>query len=202
MKKMFFGVAVAISAIIAASHAQCAENNTEDLVKVGGEGRVAIVNVADVASAPLETAAKKIGNFLMIYCEVLKGTWTFSAHEKSFSDVKANAAVFVIKDATLPMSLVAMESRWGVVNAIGLSEKSLEKEILRVATIVLGGGASKYPTSTMRPVFSRDDLETKVGQVITFDSLMAIHSYIPSLGIKQYQMMTREEAIAEGLIKN
>ena len=83
MKKMFFGVAVAISAIFAASHAQCAENKTENLVKVGGEGRVAIVNVADVASAPLETAAKKVGNFLMIYCEVLKGTWTFSAHEKS-----------------------------------------------------------------------------------------------------------------------
>jgi hypothetical protein len=53
----------------------------------------------------------------------------------------------------------------------------------------------------MRPVFSKEDLETKAGQVITFDSLMSIYSYIPSLGLKQYQMMTREDAEAEGLVK-
>ena len=201
MKKVLAGVVVAVFAAFAVSNAHGATDKSQELIKVGGAGRVAIVNVAGVSDSPLEMAAKKIGNFLMIYCEVQKGEWSFSSHEKSFKDAKANAAVFVVKDANFPMSLVAMESKWGVVNALGLSEKSLEKEVLRVATVVLGGASSKYPASTMRPVFSSDELETKAGQVITFDSLMAIYSYISSLGIKQYQMMTKEEAIEEGHIK-
>lgn len=198
-KQLLLAVAFVISfSCLAADNAAPAK---DEMVRIGGEGKVAIVNTCAAPSAPLEMAARKIGNLLMIYCEVQNGSWKFAEAQKAFDASKANAAVFVVKDAALPLSLVAMESKWGVVNAEGLPEKSLEKEVLRVATIVLGGGSSKYPASTMRPVFSKEDLETKAGQVITFDSLMSIYSYIPALRLKQFQMMTREDAEAEGLIK-
>lgn len=99
------------------------------------------------------------------------------------------------------MSLVAMEARWGVVNAEGLDEGCVSKEVLRVMTVILGGASSKYTASMMRPVFSKEDLSKKAGDVVTFDSIMAISTYLPELGIKPYQMMTREEAVEEGLIK-
>ena len=86
-------------------------------------------------------------------------------------------------------------------NAEGLDAADVSKETLRVATVVLGGASSKYAASTMRPVFSKDDLAKKAGDIVTFDSIMAISTYLSALGIKPYQMMTREDAIEEGLIK-
>jgi hypothetical protein len=192
---------VAVVGALSAYAAEKSDSGKDEMLKIGGEGKVSIVNACNASASPLQMAARKIGNMLMIHCDVISGTWKFSDAKNAFAATKANAAVFVVEDESLPLSLIAMESKWGVVNARELGEKALEKEILRVATIVLGGGSSKYPASTMRPVFSREDLETKAGQVITFDSLMSIYSYIPALGLKQFQMMTREDAEAEGLIK-
>lgn len=170
-------------------------------VKVGGKGKVAIVNACEAPSASLETAANKIGNLLMINIEVKKGEWKFAEAKKSLEATGANAAVFVVKDAALPISLIAMEDKWGVVNADGLEDKSIEKEVLRVATVILGGASSKYPASSMRPVFSKEDISKKAGEIITFDSIMAIFGYLPELGIKQFKMMAKDDAIEEGLIK-
>lgn len=192
MKNMFIAVVVALVT---------SSGVAEDLIKIGGEGKVAIVNTVNASTTSIETAAKKIGNLLMITVESQKGSWSLATANKAFESTGANVAVFVVKDSSLPISLIAMESKWGMVNADGLSAKGLEKEILRVATVLLGGASSKYPASTMRPVFSSDDLDNKAGEVITFDSLMSIFTYLPDLGVKQYQMMTREEAIEEGLLK-
>lgn len=177
-----------------------AEANNE-MVKVGAEGKLAVVNTCAAPTAPIEDAVRKLGNFLMINVESKTGSWSLAEAEKSLSATGANAAVFIVKDKELPISLIAMESKWGVVNAEGLSDKSLEKEILRVAIVVLGGASSKYTASTMRPVFSAQELEAKAGEIVTFDSLMAIFSYVPEMGIKQYMMMSREDAIEEGYIK-
>lgn len=194
-------LAAAVCAALAAT-ASDAKSVRDQMVKIGGEGRVLVVNACDASATALESAARKIGNLLMINIDVEKGAWSFSTAQKSLEATGANAAVFVVKDASLPISLIAMESRWGVVNAEGLSDKSVEKEVLRVATVVLGGASSKYSASTMRPVFSREDLEKKSGDVVTFDSLMSIFTYLPDMGIKQYRMMTREDAIEEGLLKS
>lgn len=198
MKTALFAAALACAAFAAPADQQPAK---EQMLKIGGEGKILVVNACDAPAAPLDAAARTVGNLLLVNVEVAKGEWSFQTAQRNFESTGANAAVFVVRDSSLPMSLVAMEARWGVVNAEGLSEKSLKKEVLRVATVVLGGASSKYSASTMRPVFSRDDLEKKAGEVITFDSLMSIFTYLPEMGVKQYRMMTREDAIEEGLIK-
>lgn len=172
-----------------------------EMVKIGGEGKVAVVNTCGVQTETLDVALRKVANLLMFNYEIQKGEWQLAEAQKCFEATKANAAVFIVKDKALPMSLIAMEAKWGVVNAEGLDEKGVMRETLRVATVVLGGASSKYTASTMRPVFSKGDLATKAGDLVTFDSIMAISTYLPELGIKPYQMMTREEAIEEGLIK-
>ncbi len=171
------------------------------MVKIGGEGKVCVVNACEAPTAMTEASLKKLGNLLMIDFEMTKGAWTLATSQKDFEVTRANAAVFIVKDAALPMSLVAMEAKWGVVNAEGLDESGVSKEVLRVMTIILGGASSKYTASTMRAVFSADDLARKAGELVTFDSIMSISSYLPELGIKPYQMMSREDAIAEGLIE-
>jgi len=84
------------------------------------------------------------------------------------------------------------------VNAHGLNDAQLEKEVLRVSTVLLGGASSKYPASTMRPVFSVADLD-KAGGLVTIDSLMAIFPNLESLGIKQFQTMSYRDACYEGI---
>lgn len=169
-------------------------------VKIPGEGKIAIVNACGVSKAPLESVVKKLEGFLMVDMEVKEGKWSLADAKSSFDAVKANAAVFVIKDKGLPLSLVAVESKWGVVNAEGLNDVEVEKETLRVLTMVLGGASSKYKTSAMRAVFSKADLAL-AGDVLAFDSLMSVFNYLPDLGVKQYRIMDREDAIEEGLIK-
>lgn len=166
------------------------------MVTIGGQGVFAIVNAAQVPEEPLATAAKKIGNIMMINVELRPGEFALAAAKSEMAG--ANAAVFVASDPILPMSLIAMEEKWGVVNARGLTPKQLEKEVLRVATIVLGGAVSKYTASSMRPVYSPADLDA-AGELVTFDSLMAIFPNLQSLGITQFQTMSYRDACFEGL---
>ena len=167
-------------------------------VLVGAEGKLAIVDACGIGEDAIKSASKKIGNFFMIESVTQGGQWSLMSAKDSFAATGATAAVFVVKDEALPISLIAMESRWGVVNAALLDGKTLEKEVLRVAIVLLGGASSKYPASTMRPAFSVDDLN-EVGELVTIDTLMAIFPNLEKYGFKQYQMMTYREACEEGL---
>lgn len=174
------------------------EAQTNVLLKVGGKGKVAVVNTCRAPRTSLETAAKKLGNILMIDIEVKDGAeWKLADAKKCFDAAGANAAVFVVSDPLLPMSLVAVESKWGVVNAVGLDAVGVEKETSRVLASVLGGGFSKYPASVMRPAFSPEELISKTGTVVTFDAVLAIFEYLPALGVEPFRMMTKEDLEAE-----
>ena len=52
----------------------------------------------------------------------------------------AGAAVFIVNDEKLPMSLVATEAGWGVLNVAALDEgKRFNKEFNRVLIMTFGG---------------------------------------------------------------
>ena len=194
MNKM---IMLAMSAICLAAVA--ANENNPRTVKVGGAGKLVFVNASQVDDSCLKSAAGKICNILMMDAEVKKGKWSLADAKKSMEALGATAAVFVVDDPSLPMSLVAMEEKWGVANASGLDAETLAKETLRVAIVVLGGASSKYPASVMRPVFSKEDLVKNAGSLVTIDALMAICPNLPSLGIKQFTMMDYADALEDGV---
>ena len=168
------------------------------MVMLNAEGKLAVVNACAYEGVAISNTVKKIGNVFMILVEEQKaGAWSLSESKSAFDATTANAAVFVVKDKSLPISLVAIESRWGVVNAEGMSDAVLGKEIMRVTTLLLGGASSKYSASVMRPAFSIEDIE-KVGDLATIDSLMAIFPNLKAYGFKQYEMMTFREAYESG----
>lgn len=208
MKKLAYAAfaATMAMAVAAASNATAAaakppaEQEPPDggMVMVNAAGKLAIVNACSYEGAVISNTVKKIGNVFMILAEEQKtGTWSLCEAKTAFDATKANAAVFVVKDKSLPISLVAIESRWGVVNADGMSDAILSKEIMRVTTLLLGGASSKYPASVMRPAFSLEDIE-KVGELATIDSLMAIFPNLKAYGFKQYEMMSFREAYESG----
>ena len=208
MKKLVFAASFAVISVIAtaaprgraAKPVVPAEPEPPDggMVLVNAEGKLAVVNVCGYSGEAIGNTVKKIGNVFMIVAEEQKSSdWSLSNAKEAFDATKANAAVFVVKDKSLPISLVALESRWGVVNAEGMSDAVLGKEIMRVSTLLLGGASSKYEASVMRPAFSIDDIE-KLGELATIDSLMAIFPNLRKYGFKQHEMMTFREAYENG----
>ena len=167
------------------------------MVLVNAEGKLAVVNACGYQGEAIANTVKKIGNVFMIVAEEQTGAWALDKASDAFAATKANAAVFVVKDKSLPISLVALESRWGVVNAEGMNDAVLGKEIMRISTLLLGGASSKYEASVMRPAFSLEDIE-KLGELATIDSLMTIFPNLQKYGFKQYEMMTFREACESG----
>lgn len=171
----------------------------QGLVKIPGKGRVAFVNAADADGAALELAARKVGNQLMIETAVQKGSWSIASAQDDYVKAQATVAVFVVRDASLPTSLIALERKWGVVNVEGLPEKALTKEAVRVAAFLLGCGYSKYPASVLRPVFTQGAIADGTGEIITIDALMAIQPSLATLGIAPYRVINYEDALEQGI---
>lgn len=202
MKKL--NVSFALSVALCAAcfvHAAFAEEIDPEYgptIYVGGKGRMALVDSGLNDAKPLQAVADKIGNFMMIDIGVEKGAWTFAGATEALKATKATAAVFVVKDKSLPMTLAAIEARWGVVNAEGMSAKQVEKAVTRIVALLLGGASSKYQASAMRPVFSLADLD-KAGELLTVDSLMAIMPNLEANGFVPRREMTYREACEEGV---
>lgn len=197
MKNVLFVVVLFLAACVFAD-----ANGKDDMIRVGGKGRVAIVNTCAASTNALAKVARKFDNLLKVDIAIKTGgPWTFADAGRCFDAANATVAVFVVKDRNLPMSLVALESKWGVANVEGLDDDCAAKLVTRVLTSILGGGASKYPSSAMRPVFSRDDLAKKAGLGLAVDTAMSIFNYLPATGVEPYRLMSREDAIEEGLIK-
>lgn len=191
MKNVILGIC-----LIAAS---CGASTEEEMVQVDGRGTFVIVNASTkLGNVEIESVARSLGNIIQIKSAVTNGTWTIKSACDEMSKAKATAAVFLVENSDLPLSLVAIEEKWGMVNVVNLSGTRLNKEITRVATIVLGGASSKYKASAMRPAFSPEDLDN-VGSLVTIDSLMSIYPNLDKLGFRQCKVMEYLDALEQGV---
>lgn len=168
------------------------------IVNVGAEGRVAFVAGCECDMPLLTEVATNMGRILTIDIGAERGAWTLATAADAFAKTKARVAVFVTEDATLPISLVALEARWGVVNKRGLKEGQLRTEVMRVALLLLGASCSRYEGSAMYPTFSAADLEKNKG-ALTVDTVMAVFQTLEKLGIKQYRQLCYRDACYEGV---
>lgn len=188
-------ITLVLAAFTMVSHAK---DNDGGIVKIGAKGKIAIVDTTRQYGADIGIAVKKLSTMLMLNVEHNDGgQWSIAESKRAYDKTGATFAVFVVKDESLPISLLALESRWAVVNSSRLSPKLVGKEVVRMVTALLGGGYAKFPASTMRPVFSVDDLESKAGDGITFDSIMSIFPNLESLGLSQFKTMTYRDACEE-----
>ena len=169
---------------------------TGGIVERQGKGKVVVVNAqGKYAAADIERGIKAFRDFLKVEMEVRNGTWSFG--DKQPED--ANAALYIVDDAKLPMSLVAMESHWGVVNVSGLADgKRFDNELARVMIATLGAGVSQYKVSPMQPVSCPADLDGIVKPVITMDAGMSMNHNLEKIGVTKARMTTYLKACQEG----
>ena len=193
--RIIFSIIVIIAFIVESFGERSEKDNNVvgGRIKEGGSGFFCIVNSGGVDNErPLLLAGQQLEGILMAEVRVTKGTWNLKEASIALDKIGANAAVFVVHDAELPISLIALEAKWAVVNAKGQSEEVVKKEILRVSTILLGSCYSQYKGSVMRPAFSADDLEKKVGDSLTIDVIVPLLNGFQNLGIKPYSYVELE----------
>jgi len=172
-------------------------------LKVPGrqKGRVVIVDAAkDVPQRSLDAVAKQFNVSIHIAVEIQKGEFSLESPK-----LVGEATLFVVDDPKLPMSLIAPESRWAIVNAAKLkSEKPqfydarVRKEAVRTLVALLGGCNSTYPDALTGCVTRVEDLDRLADTRLQVEIEQRLPSYMEKLGITPYILTSYRKACQEG----
>ncbi len=169
---------------------------TGGIVVMEGNGKVVVVNAQKkYPVAAVEKMLDDFRNFLRVKMEVRPGTWKMGDQNPA----DANVVMYIVDDASLPMSLVAMEAGWGVMNVAPLtSETQFERQAMRVAIATFGAGVSQYKASPMQTVSKPGDLDGIVGKALTIDATTSMLSNLQGRGVTRAKMTTYRKACQEG----
>ncbi len=170
--------------------------NTGGIIRQEGEGKIVVVNAQTrIADALIAERVENLHLLLKYNFEVRKGTWTLGAGKIADSTL----TVYLVDDATLPMSLIAVEAGWGVLNTQGLSlGNRFSRELSRVMTLVIGAGHSQFLASPMQAVRSPNDLDKLMTDGFTMDSMTSIQLNTKKLGLTRYKLTSYKRACEEG----
>lgn len=168
---------------------------TGGMIDFPGKGKILYVNCQSKISAyDVQKRCDKIQYVTKFPCEVREGTWKFGDTKPS----DASIAIFIIDDESLPMSLVAVEAGWAVVNTATLKlEPRFSKELTRVTTLLGGAGYSPIATSVMHAVKNPSDLDKAIDG-FTMDMYNAILGNLKGLGMAPMRKTTYLKACQEG----
>ena len=165
------------------------------------KGKVVIVSSAsDMPQTSLDAVVKQFDDSIHIAVEVQKGEFSFESPK-----IVGEATLFIVDDPKFPMSLVAAESRWALVNVAKLkSEKPqfyaarVRKEVVRTLVALLGGCNSTYPDALTGCVTKAEDLDRFADTRLQLEIEQRLPSYMEKLGITPYVMTSYRKACQEG----
>lgn len=194
------------------------EMTDDELRAAGGTAFRPDVGVVAVLDAQSAVSEKAIREFAMINGSIVRLPFAYR-RTKGFdvvsaaavvAEAKANAVIFLVDDPKLPMSLVASEARWGVVNIAPLKADSPKQEVLsaradkmftRVAVLTLGGANQGTGLCAMGSVLSLKDLDKQSGTGIPPLTMAGLLNHVRALGITLGYEVTYEDACIEGWAK-
>lgn len=170
-------------------------------------GSIVILNAQTrLTSAELGGVVDKIKTKLGIYAEVREiPSATIAEAGKLKAEAKASVAVFLVDDQTLPMSLVAYEEHWGLVNVAKLAEGAdkvslfgrANAETMRVLALASGGADSQFPSSLMKEVRVVRTLDGMDAE-LPYDVMNRMAATYKQMGMSGEQKTTYRIACREG----
>ena len=169
--------------------------NSKDVYYVNAQQRVG----AEI----LETARLQMERFLKTPIVHTNAVFSFS-NPQIFGEL----SLYVIDDASMPMSLIAPEGRWAFVNVAKLAEgrgekpafleARVKKEMARVGCLLLGGVGSSYRHNLLRFVASAEGLDEFTDDTLPVDGLQRCQQYLLQLGVKPWRTVSYRKACEEG----
>lgn len=160
------------------------------------DGVLSFINAqTKISHEEIQKRVDKIQFVLKYPCELKKGSWKFGDAKPEGSKI----AIFIVDDASLPMSLVAVESGWGIINTSTLAnDTQFSKQLTRVFCLTAGGANSPVKTSPMQTVVKSSDLNQLLTDGFTFDMASSINENLQALGMYPMRKVTYVKACQEG----
>lgn len=168
-----------------------------------GTGKVVVVDCqSKVPKEKIDAKVKEFHKFLFVDMERVEGGSVRAADILKVCRGKpagAAAALYIVDDPDLPMSLMCAEEQWAMINVAHLQgDDRFEKQFARGAIMAFGGGVSQYKGSPMQTVRKPDDLDRIVSRTMGMDNLMGVRRNFEELGVKPPVRSTYKRACVEG----
>ena len=180
-----------------AARAEAILRKTGGFISRKSDGKILFINCQSrISEEELNKRVDRIRFVLKYPCEVIKGTWKLGDYKPK----DAKIAIYLVDDEKLPMSLVAVESGWGVINTATLTEKNnrFSKQLTRVFCLTAGGADSPVKTSPMQTVLKSEDLDKLLTDGFTFDMASSINENLQALGMHPERKVPYIKAVKEG----
>ncbi len=165
------------------------------------KGSFSIVNAQESAKVEwLAEAGEVFAKDLRIAVNVVSGTFDMTR-----PSIVGSASVFVVDDEKLPISLIAPEARWAVVNIASLRHNSeaffkarVMKAVTRAMVLLLGGADSQYPMCIMGSVVKASDLDKYPDSRLPVDVLDRMQKNMSVIGMAPFKITTYRKACEDG----
>lgn len=173
-------------------------------------GHFAVVNAQKAVDAA--AVKKSYGYFVGETCIPCEYVETNGVAMKTVDAFKvpqgAAAAIHVVDDAALPMSLIACEAHWGVLNVRPLLadnpspevlQSRLRRQMTRVAALTMGGGrVGQYRDSILATATDAKGIDALPTDNLSNDAVHGICLNMKMIGVEPYLRTVYRRAVLEG----
>ncbi len=129
-------------------------------------------------------------------------TVTLATIDKALETSKADVAVFIVEDSSLPGLLVAPENRWALINikpyAGELQTLRVGRELARAVAYVGGAACDGFGMSLMGAITEPQQLDNFKSSRLNFETAGKMAIYLKELGVRPFSKITYRETCRLG----
>ena len=207
---------IAFVAVLCAAVSIHAETIQEKIDKAGGLVRIkGMGNLTVIDCRPSDAKAELRGAIEAlqseVYIDVLYkrgAAFSMATASAAVKATDASVAVFIVDDASLPMTLTASEEKWSLVNVAKIKtdspapekfKKRLSTLFMRQSARVLGSDVINTPDCCTYQVFDLKDLDAINTFAVPWGASISLKMSVKRLGIEPVEEATYEDACEMGV---
>ena len=177
------------------------------LVRYKGSGFVAVIDCRESTGTEYIDGLQHFKNCYAVDMRVFKGN-TFAIHDakKQLESTEGNAAIFIVDDLMLPMTLLAGEEKWTMINVakVKTSDRKLLSHRLSLLFVrqvarVIGTDTAPEFDICFHQAFEGSDLDKITKYDFTAGAYVSMNLGMKALGIEPIEMITYREACELGI---
>lgn len=165
------------------------------------KGKIVVVNCQKVAKAEwLKEDLAVLQKDIPVTMEVAEG-----AFDLRKPALQGEVSIFVVDDPELPMSLVATESRWAMVNVASLKsdkgtffEMRVKKALTRTLAYLCGAASSQFKLALTENVQKAEDYDQYVNERLPVDVIRRMIPFLAGYGVTPYVKTRYRTACQQG----
>ena len=165
------------------------------------KGKLVFVNCQKAADAAwLQPVVEMIEKEVRVVAEVADGSFDLKKPE-----LKGDASIFIVDDPALPISLVASEAKWAMVNVAPLKtdkakffEMRVKKATSRAFALLCGAAMSQFPMALTESITTAEDFDKYRDERLPFDLIRKFPVYLKGYGITPFVPSNYRKACEQG----